>query len=106
MNNKLLIGMLIFLIGVLLFEANGFLIHHDLYQYGLQYSDTWADADKIIKFLMYQFLILMPWLYHRSWKLIIFQEALWYSCFQDIIVYAVWCGMQFPNPQNHPASGY
>lgn len=96
-NRRIIAGLVFFVSGVVLLEGNGYLIHHDLYQYGLTWSPIWADKDLLIKVALYQFLIFMLLLYHKSWRLFTITEVFWLSSAQDLLFYLVWGGGIFPS---------
>ena len=93
---RVMFAIVLFLVAVVLLEGNGYLIHHDLYEYGLQYSQAWAEKDNLIKIVLYQFVILTITLIHKSWSVLILTEIFWITSTQDLIFYLIWNGGVFP----------
>jgi hypothetical protein len=96
MHRRVVLGVVLFFTAVVLLEGNGYLIHHDLYEQGLQYSEDWAVRDNLIKIALYQFVIFTTFLYHRSWSVWILTEVFWFTCSQDLVFYFVWNKGVFP----------
>ena len=91
-----MLGVVLFFIAVVLLEGNGYLIHHDLYEHGLRYSEVWAGKDNLIKMALYQFVIFTLLLVHESWRVWVLTEVFWYTCSQDLLFYLVWNKGVFP----------
>lgn len=96
MQTKALISVILFVSAVVLLEGNGYLIHHDLYGYGLEYSESWAVKDNLIKIALYQFVIFTLLFIHKNFRLFLVEQVFWLTCGQDIIFYLVWNNGVFP----------
>jgi hypothetical protein len=96
MYKNVLLGVVLFFIAVVLLEGNGYLIHHDLYEYGLRYNEAWAGKDNLIKIALYQFVIFTLLLVHKSWRVWVLTEVFWYTCSQDLFFYLIWNKGVFP----------
>lgn len=96
MHTRVMLGVVLFFIAVVLLEGNGYLIHHDLYEYGLRYNEVWAGRDNLIKMALYQFVIFTLLLVHKSWRVWILTEVFWYTCSQDLFFYLIWNKGVFP----------
>jgi hypothetical protein len=96
LHHRVLLGIVLFSIAVVLLEGNGYIIHHDLYGHGLQYSEVWAGKDNLIKIALYQFVIFTILLVHKSWSVWVLTEVFWATCSQDLVFYLVWNKGVFP----------
>jgi len=96
---KIVFSTLLFTAGTLLFTRFDYLIHHDLYNYGLQYSPNWFLINQILYFSLYQYMILLIWLYVKNWRVILMFEAFTLTAGQDLIFFTVWNNLQFPKEQ-------
>ncbi len=96
MYRRVVLGVVLFIIAVVLLEGNGYLIHHDLYEHGLSYSQEWAGKDNLIKIALYQFVIFTLFFIHKSWRVWVLTEVFWFTSSQDIIFYLIWNKGVFP----------
>ena len=96
MHRRVMLGVVLFFVAVVLLEGNGYVIHHDLYEHGLQYSEVWAGKDNLIKIALYQFVIFTILLIHKSWPVWILTEVFWVTSSQDLFFYLVWNKGVFP----------
>ena len=85
LNGKVVLGLALFFIGVVLLEGNGYIIHHDLYEQGLQFSPDWVEKDNLIKLALYQFLIFTVLFVHESWPVWALTEVFWVTCSHDLV---------------------
>jgi hypothetical protein len=90
------LGIVLFFVAVVLLEGNGYIIHHDLYEHGLIYNESWAGKDNLIKMALYQFVIFTLLIIHKNWRLWILTEVFWSTCSQDLLFYLVWNKGVFP----------
>lgn len=99
-QKRLLICVGLFIGVVLVFTRVDYLIHSDLYANGLIYDDGWFWTSQIIYFLMYQFAIVMFFLYSRSLRLLMVFEAFVCTGGMDIVgFFGIWNAGHFP-PQS------
>jgi hypothetical protein len=96
LNRKVVLGLALFFIGVILLEGNGYIIHHDLYEQGLQFSPAWVEKDNLIKLALYQFLIFTVLFVHESWPVWALTEVFWVTCSHDLVFYLIWNRGVFP----------
>lgn len=99
-QERLAISVLLFILVVLLFTRVDYMIHHDLYENGLVFEEGWFWTSQVLYFAMYQFVIVMLFLYSRSYRLLIIFEAFVCTGGMDIVgFFGVWNGAHFP-PQS------
>jgi hypothetical protein len=96
MRRGVVLGVVLFFVAVVLLEGNGYVIHHDLYQHGLGYSESWVWKDNLIKMGLYQFVIFTLLLIHKSWRVWVLTEVFWCTCSQDLLFYLIWNNGVFP----------
>jgi len=94
-ERKSLVSVGVFLLATLIFTRLDFLIHSELYGYGLIFSQDWFRTNQVVYSLMYQVVILMVYLYSRNWRLSLILEAFVLTCGQDLIFYG-WNGFAYP----------
>jgi hypothetical protein len=97
MRRGVVLGVVLFFVAVVLLEGNGYVIHHDLYEHGLRYSESWAWKDNLIKMALYQFVIFTLLCIHKSWRVWVFTEVFWFTCSQDLFFYLIWNRGVFPD---------
>jgi hypothetical protein len=97
LRRSVVLGVVLFFVAVVLLEGNGYVIHHDLYEHGLRYSESWAGKDNLIKMALYQFVIFTVLIIHKSWRVWVFTEVFWCTCSQDLLFYLIWNGGVFPD---------
>ena len=90
------LGVVLFFVAVVLLEGNGYVIHHDLYEHGLRYSESWAMKDNLLKVALYQFVIFTLLVIHKSWRVWVLTEVFWFTCSQDLLFYLIWNQGVFP----------
>jgi len=83
------IAIILFFLFVTIFVVNDKIVHSDLYNYGLQFSYSWANSYWINYNLMYQLSILSLFLYCRSKTFLIFAETFVLSATQDILFFVL-----------------
>lgn len=96
MRRGVVLSVVLFFIAVVLLEGNGYIIHHDLYEHGLRYNESWAEKDNLLKIALYQFVIFTLLAIHKSWKIWVLTEVFWFTCSQDLFFYLVWNQGVFP----------
>jgi hypothetical protein len=96
MRHGVVLSAVLFFTAVVLLEGNGYIIHHDLYEHGLRYNESWAEKDNLLKIALYQFVIFTLLAIHKSWKIWVLTEVFWFTCSQDLFFYLVWNQGVFP----------
>ena len=97
---RVVISVILFVAVLLVFTRIDYLIHHELYENGLVYDDSWFWTSQVVYMLMYQLAIIMLYLYSESKRLFIIFEAFVWTGGMDLIGYfLVWNGGVLPNPQ-------
>ena len=97
MRKRTKITLLIYSIAVVLYTGIDYLIHSDLYRYGLQYDDFWFWKSQILYFVLYQVLLLALYFYNRNWRLMLVLEIFTITGGPDLIFFSLWDRMSFPN---------
>ena len=92
---KVRYGIILAILGILLFTRIDFLINNILYKYGLKFSEGWYSEYGILYFLLYQFLIAIVYLLTKNVKLAICLEVFTQTSTQDLIYFGLWEG-SFP----------
>jgi hypothetical protein len=97
-NQWIAISVVSFLIATTILAGRDWLIHHDLYSYGLQANWTWINWDWTIYFLELQAVAVVCVLIARSHRLslLILFEAFILSSTQDLLFFGVWGQGAFP----------
>jgi len=90
MKRKNLFAILLFFLGVLLFTRIDFFVNASLYNYGLQFNETWYAEYVNLYALCYQFLILSLLVYTRNLKLFVFMEIFVLTSTQDLVYFGLW----------------
>jgi hypothetical protein len=93
---KWIIGLIAFFCLVLIYTRMDYLINHDLYSYGLTFSDNWFLTNQVTYILLYQSAILILYMYHRSVRLTILFEAFVVTSTQDLVYFGLWNNGVFP----------
>ena len=96
MHRGVVLGVVLFFVAVVLLEGKGYIIHHDLYEHGLRYSESWAGKDNLLKIALYQFVIFTLLVIHKSWRVWVLTEVFWCTCTQDLLFYLIWNQGVFP----------
>ncbi len=98
-NQWLIISVATFLVGTVIFSGRDYLIHHDLYGWGLQADMSWILKDWLIYFFELQAVAVACVLIARSHRLslLIFFEAFILSSTQDLIFFGLWGYGSFPS---------
>lgn len=73
------------------------IIHATLYEYGLVFSEAWAQPYWVMYWLAFQGVAVGCAAISRSWWLLIFYEAFTLTATQDLIFYAIWGRGIFPS---------
>jgi len=94
-NKRIPIALFLFLAFVLVYTRMDFLIHSELYAYGLQFNQKWFGTNQIIYFFMFQLAIVVCTYIAQNWKFLIFTEAFVLSATQDLIFFT-WNSFNYP----------
>jgi len=97
MRKRTKITLLIYTIAVVLYTGIDYLIHSDLYRYGLQYDDAWFWKSQILYFVLYQVLLVALYFYNRNWRLMLVLEVFTITGGPDLIFFSLWDRMNFPH---------
>ena len=95
-TERILISVLVFAVATLFYTLLDHVVNTTLYNYGLQFDNTWYILYSIGYLALYQIIIGALYLYSRSWRLAIVLEAFALSSGQDLVFFALWNGFVFP----------
>jgi hypothetical protein len=95
-QQRLLVSAIFFIAVVLILTRVDYLIHSDLYNNGLQWSEDWFWNSQILYFLMYQVVIIALFLYSRSYRLLMVLEGFVCTGGQDLVFFGLWGAAAFP----------
>ena len=96
MNRKTIEALTLFTLFILVLTGLDYVVHGDLYNYGLQFNIEWANKYWILYAFTYQIICASMFLHTRSWKVLVFTEAFVLTCTQDLVYFMVWGGGHFP----------
>jgi len=92
MKQRDVFAVLLFFLGVLLFTRFDYFVNASLYNYGLQFSESWYGEYLILYGLCYQLLILSLLVYTRNVKLFVLMEVFVLTSTQDFVFFGLWQG--------------
>ncbi len=85
-----ILSIFLFSFFVLVLTGIDYIIHADLYNFGLQFSLAWANPYWVLYFSTFQFVSLSCALIARSWRLLLVYEMFSLCVGQDLVFYLVW----------------
>jgi len=94
--NRKLVAIGLFSFSVLLLTRLDFIINNVLYNFGLNFSETWHQEYSILYFLAYQLVIFTLLAYTKSLKLFTFFQVFILTSTQDLVYFGLWEG-SFPS---------
>lgn len=95
-NKKPLAALILFSFFVLSLTLNDYIVHEELYDYGLTFSYDWAVKYWINYSLLYQLAIISLFLFCRDKLFLLAAEVFTLTSSQDIIFFGLWNNGKFP----------
>ena len=89
LQKRLTIAAVLFFVSVTLLVVNDKIVHHDLYNFGLTFSETWAGPYWLNYALLYQAAIIPLTLYCEDPWLFLFSEVFVLTATQDILFFVL-----------------